>query len=154
MLYHRVVFHTKNGHITNPWKTLYIGMINCFLPTGDLYESHVGPIWSPARSHHQPIRADTWGASIETPWRTHLAGPHWAARLGLTYQPWWSPRGPHMGVLAGRLFVKFLPKKQRLLPAKNLNSQSVCDEKKSPRLSALPTKICNNHYIIAASIWL
>ena len=39
-----------------------------------------------------------------------------------------------------RLFVTFLPERQRLSPAKNFNSPSVCKENKSLPLSALPTE--------------
>ena len=46
--------------------------------------------------------------------------------------------------LSYRLFVTFLPKKQRLSPAKNFNSLSVCDENKSLRGSALSTKTSVN----------
>ena len=43
-----------------------------------------------------------------------------------------------------QLFVTFLPEKQRLSPAKNFNSPSVCYEKKSLRRSALQTQISVN----------
>ena len=48
------------------------------------------------------------------------------------------------GEASYRLFVTFLPEKQRLSPAKNFNSPRVCDENKSPQRSALRTETSVN----------